>query len=88
MPPRTKQDTEIVSIRLPTVWKDWLHSQGGATHGAISKTFKRLLKEEAWRLAGKYVELPREEYDAMRAELTKLRGKVRAHGKEAREAEE
>lgn len=78
MPGRTKADTsEILSVRVPSFVKDWLWDEGGGGRGSISKALRRLYKFEIWRREGRYVELPREEYDAMRTELTALRGKVR-----------
>lgn len=50
----------MLCIRVPVSYAAWLKAEGGRRRGAVSKVIRRLIKEEAWRREGKYVQLRHE----------------------------
>lgn len=61
-----------INVRLPESQINWLELEGGGRRGAVSVAVRRLVKEEAWRREGRYVEMSGEECDRVIALLSGL----------------
>jgi hypothetical protein len=57
---RKGERSVMLCIRVPVSYAAWLKAEGGKRRGAVSKVIRRLIKEEAWRREGKYVQLRHE----------------------------
>jgi hypothetical protein len=61
--------------------KDWLAKEGGGGLGGVSKAVRRLVKEEQWRREGKYIDLPKDEYEDLVGQRKRFLGKLVMAGK-------